>query len=301
MEKALVSIVVCTYNGAQHLNQQLDSLINQTYRPIEIIISDDVSSDSSFEIAAHYADKYDFISCKQNIENKGINENMAQTFLLAKGKYIAPCDQDDVWMPEKIEKLVALIETSNVDIAYCDALLTDEHLKPTGEKELDHYPSFTEKDPKYILSQNSISGHSMLFRKSLLDFCYPFASLPVYYDWWLAVTALTKNGVKYLNEPLVLFRRHQNASTISKKISKKDLLNIFLGYYYEFRKHPHLSNDDKAFLNQLITINELKHKKSYVFSHAFFYLKNYKILMRMRRKNIFSNVFFILKNAKGVA
>src|SRR5271165_1756949 len=99
----LVSIALCTYNGAGFIAEQLDTLITQTYAPIEIIAVDDSSTDETFNILMAYAAKYSQIKIYKNENNIGFAANFERAATLCDGELIALCDQDDLWHPQKIE------------------------------------------------------------------------------------------------------------------------------------------------------------------------------------------------------
>ena len=107
-----VSVVLCTYNGAKYLREQLESVVNQTYPLHELLIQDDGSTDGTTDIAAEYAAKYPFVRCLQNDGKHGLNPNFFSAMRKATGDYIAICDQDDIWELDKIEKQVAAIGDS---------------------------------------------------------------------------------------------------------------------------------------------------------------------------------------------
>lgn len=112
MEKKTVSVVMCTYNGEKYLREQMDSILAQTYPIHEIIVCDDCSTDGTMNILQEYATKFPFIKVHRNTRNKGCNQNFHDIFYQVSKKvdYIAISDQDDIWFPEKIGKLVQLIK-----------------------------------------------------------------------------------------------------------------------------------------------------------------------------------------------
>lgn len=117
-----VSVVLCTYNGERYIREQLESVLTQTYPLYEIIISDDCSSDHTWEIVKEYEDRYpDLIRYYQNETNLYWWRNFYKAMLLAKGDYIAFCDQDDVWNPDKIGKQIEAIGDNYVCVHgdYC--------------------------------------------------------------------------------------------------------------------------------------------------------------------------------------
>src|SRR6476469_1300094 len=101
----LISIALCTYNGSKYLEKQILSIINQTYKNIEIIVVDDCSSDNTFEITQILASKYEQIKSYRNTENIGFNKNFEKAIKLTTGYFIAISDQDDIWLENKLQRL----------------------------------------------------------------------------------------------------------------------------------------------------------------------------------------------------
>ncbi|MBU3745438.1 MAG: glycosyltransferase, partial [Sediminibacterium sp.] len=105
-----IALVMATCNGAAFIEQQLNSILNQTRPPDLVIIRDDVSNDSTFQILGRYAAQYGF-QISQNTERLGVNENFTRAVADVPDDYlIAFCDQDDYWLPEKLEKSIALLQ-----------------------------------------------------------------------------------------------------------------------------------------------------------------------------------------------
>src|SRR6187402_1340706 len=105
-EKALVSVVLCTYNGISFIDDQLNSILNQTFKNLEIIIADDCSSDGTFEKLQSYKEKDSRIKLYRNETNLGYNMNFSKACAFSTGAYIAIADQDDVWETGKIENML---------------------------------------------------------------------------------------------------------------------------------------------------------------------------------------------------
>ena len=110
MNDKLVSVVMCTYNGSRFVAEQIDSICNQTYQHLQIIILDDASTDDTFDIVRQYAGRDARIQCYCNDKNLGFNLNFSKACRLAAGDFVAIADQDDIWELTKIEKLVAKIQ-----------------------------------------------------------------------------------------------------------------------------------------------------------------------------------------------
>src|SRR5665811_1112374 len=98
-----ISVVLCTYNGEKYLHEQLNSILNQTYPIYEIIVQDDCSTDSTWDILQTYKDKYPIIKCYRNKVNLKAHANFISAFKRATGDFISPSDQGDIWMKHKLE------------------------------------------------------------------------------------------------------------------------------------------------------------------------------------------------------
>jgi len=129
---------------------------------------------------------------------------------LCGGELIAPCDQDDVWFPEKLSSLAGAI--GNHTLAYCDSELIDQQGRPLGLAVSDSRAMLSTDDPALLTMANCASGHSMLFRRSLLDRALPVPDC-FFYDWWLATVAAGCGGIVFYDRKLVSYRQHRGNIT----------------------------------------------------------------------------------------
>ena len=210
MPSAKVSIALGVYNGAAYLRPQLESLLAQSHSNLEIIASDDASSDDSVAILAEYAARDTRLVVIRNARNIGFSANFTTAFSHCTGEFICPSDQDDVWHPEKISRLLAAL--GEHDLAYCDSAMVDAEGRSLGRKMSEDRTMYSGSDPLFFTFSNCISGHAMLFRRRLLERALQLPK-QLYYDWWLAIVATCGNGVRYVDEPLVQFRRHGSTVT----------------------------------------------------------------------------------------
>jgi len=204
-ESHLVSVVLGTYNGAAYLEDQLRSVQAQTWTNLEIIAIDDGSTDRTVGILREYAARDSRIKVIINEQNLGFVRNFEKGCSLSKGRWIALCDQDDYWLPEKVEKMVHAI--GDYPMIYCDSDLCGPELQPMGTKisDLVHYQSFD--DCRQLCVFSRMYGHATLITRSLFDKASPFRK-EVPHDGWLAYHATLYGGVKYLPEVLVKYRQH---------------------------------------------------------------------------------------------
>lgn len=214
-----VSIALCTYNGEKHLRQQLDSLLAQDVREVELVACDDASSDASFELLQAYAPRFAAARVMRNASTLGISANFERVFGECRGEWIAPCDQDDVWAPHKLSRLLAAADERST-LVYADSLLVDADDRPLLRrsqfaKVSDRYRMVQGCDARVFALANCISGHAALIRRSLVERARPLPQ-GVFYDAWLAFVAANLGVIHYVDEPLVRFRQHAgNASGFS--------------------------------------------------------------------------------------
>ena len=204
-----VAVVVATYNGATYLLAQLESIAQQTYKPAQIIIVDDASSDDTISIAHAFAAQHPEVVVVQNENRLGYIKNFEKGMLLANANYVALSDQDDIWAPHKLEKLLAAI--GGQMLAYSDSELIDANGKLLHQKMSSIKNQLAYHTPIMYAVGAWAPGHAMLFKKELIDKAVPFPAL-VTHDFWLGFVATCYSTVVYVNEPLVLYRQHaQNA------------------------------------------------------------------------------------------
>ena len=211
MPNPLVSIALCTYNGERFLSEQLDSLLGQSYKNIEILAIDDCSSDKTWSILQEYANKHERVKPYRNEYNLGHTLNFGKAISLCKGEYIALSDQDDIWETDKIASLIENV--GDVVLIYHDSDFIDERGKRIGGRSMasNHYMYDGESSLPIILG-NNIHGHTMLLASKLKDYLFPFDK-DFSHDWAIAFAAFNLGSVKYLDKILVHYRQHQYAVT----------------------------------------------------------------------------------------
>ena len=204
-----VAVVVATYNGATYLRQQLESIVQQTYKPSQIIIIDDASVDDTITIADAFAAAHPEVMVVQNETRLGYIKNFEKGMLLANASYVALSDQDDIWVPNKLEVLIHAI--GDQMLAYSDSELIDAEGQLLNQKMSSIKNQLAYHTPIMYAIGAWAPGHAMLFKKELVDKAVPFPNL-VTHDFWLGFVATCYSTVVYVNEPLVHYRQHtQNA------------------------------------------------------------------------------------------
>ncbi len=216
----LISIALCTYNGERYLRSQLESLLHQEHAELEVVAVDDGSSDGTVAILEEHARRDPRVRVHRNPENLGHRRNFDRALGLCRGELIAPCDQDDVWRPEKLRHMAAALGDSAA--VYCDSQLIDSEGRSLGRRMSQMFPTGPIDDPAGFFFGNTVSGHAMLFRRSLLERALPIPE-GLYHDWWLAFVASAEGGVAWCAESLVDYRQHGASVTDVARLRSRAL------------------------------------------------------------------------------
>jgi len=214
----LVSVALATYNGGKYLREQIDSIYNQTYKNIEVIACDDGSNDDTEKILQEYQKRFGLRYCR-NERNLGFVKNFEKAIALCKGEYIALCDQDDIWVPEKIE---VLIHSLNGKKLICSDLYLINGSKEHIANSLYQYTNlkfYSDKQFERLVHSNFVVGCTVLFKSDLKKFILPFPNGIPYHDWWIAFVASTLGGIEFYERPLVYYRYHGNNNSQTGKKS----------------------------------------------------------------------------------
>jgi len=280
---------MCTFNGEAFLEEQLDSILLQSYPISEFLIFDDCSTDNTAVIIKQYCEKYPFIRFHQNERNLGYNLNFEQALRAAKSEVIAIADQDDYWHREKIAKMIKAWKDDTLMI-YCDSFRFTGPI-PTITNSNPWYRRFEGTDPRKLFLYNTISGHAMLIKRALLPLVLPFKE-GTYYDWWMGVIAACNGGVSYSSDILVYQRVHErnvSITTGTKRSKSKDrhLYKLIVHrHLQQFIKIPNMPAEHRKFG---ITFYEHWHKSSsqrFHFPLFIFLLKNGTILFWYKKRKV---------------
>lgn len=217
----MISIAVATYNGEKYICEQIDSILAQTVQDFELIVCDDCSTDGTVEILNKYAEKDGRIKIFVNEMNLGFKKNFEKAIRLCSGEYIALSDQDDIWLPKHLEKLIDII--GDADIACGNARLVDKDGIPTGQllNETCNFYALYEEHLLYRLLCNSglFQGASMLIKKKFLmdSAVLPLSEGVLYHDAWFAACACLRRGIQYTFDVITLYRQHEKNASGTKK------------------------------------------------------------------------------------
>lgn len=208
----MISVCMATYNGGKFIREQLESILSQLPTDAEVIVADDGSTDDTFAIVNSFGDgRIRVLPAEKHL---GVIYNYERALQASKGEFIFLADQDDIWLPGKVEKVLAALK--DADLVIHDAWM----LRPTKSSESPwvHTGKLSEIRPytKGVFAnwwKNSFTGCCMAFRRSILDRALPFPrNLPMH-DQWLGLVAEKFFRVSYVTEPLIEYRQHSGNAT----------------------------------------------------------------------------------------
>ena len=276
----LISILLCTHNGEQFLQAQLDSLLKQTYINVEILVFDDASRDTTLAILEKYTALHSTVSLFINDQRLGFiaNFEQAMTYWLEQrcAHYMALCDQDDQWHPDKLTlslKALNELEASHPKrpaLAHCDLQLinaSDQLIHPSffATKNL-HFSE--KKSLSKLLGYNGVMGNTLLINRHLAKICLPFPPQLKYHDYWISLVNELFGKRKTIQQPLIDYRIHHKNTSSNRQIKRQGWKSIFKPatnkklaipffddhraplIHYLLQKFPNLNEDDRMLLSK---------------------------------------------------
>jgi len=251
-----ISVALCTYNGEIYLREQLESILEQTLPPDEIIICDDGSTDATIKILEEFRRK-SFTSVKVycNKENLGVSKNFEKAISLCSGDIIFLSDQDDVWLPNKIEKICKVFETNpKCSYIFSDAYIVDKDLKSLGYtmfqsinfNKSNRKQFYEGKQLNILLGGNVVTGATLAFRSKMKNFIIPIPKIWLH-DAWIAIIGSILGEGYFIEEPLIYYRQHNYQLTGGKRLGIKEKLKRGLSrnitdYAFDIQKYKILND-----------------------------------------------------------
>ena len=299
----LVSIAICTYNGAKYIGPLLQSITGQSYNNLEIVIVDDCSQDGTFDVLNIFRETDQRIRLYRNEKNLGYLKNFEKAIDLSTGEYIALCDQDDIWVKDKISIMVGEIK-DNILIYHNSDFIDDEGELIGTETIATKRILYNGPSCLPLLFSNCIHGHAVLFSKKLKDYIFPFDSRFTH-DWWIGYVAFNTGSVKYIDKVLVHYRQHEGTITDTFKLRGEDVPKLrvkgislidvdfeLLEYCaaFKYNREPGLVKETHRLLSHLAKGEQ--RLKTYWFLLAYFDLLFY---LRYKPKSFLSKVNLIRK------
>lgn len=202
-----VSVALAYYNGGEYISEQLNSILSQLEEEDELIISIDQASDGSIGILESYRDADPRVKLKKG-PGKGVVRNFASAIAACKGDIIFLCDQDDIWMPDKVEKTRQIFaERETVVCVLHNASCVDENGEPTDDPDIFTLRKSATGAVKNFI-KNCYMGCCMAFRSELKQLILPIPKQMYMHDYWIGMAAEKMGEVRLLPEVLLHYRRH---------------------------------------------------------------------------------------------
>lgn len=229
----MISVCMATYNGEKYIKEQIDSILCQIGEEDELIISDDGSTDNTISLVEQtYADRR--IKIVYNEGNHGYTPNFYNALKHAKGDYIFLSDQDDVWLPNKVETVINALQNAN--FVHSDAVIVDDKLHIINESHDEANKVKRGFIPNLLRSR--YLGCCMAFDRKVLESLFP---VPCYtndypHDLWIALVAEYYFTTTKIDKPLILYRRHGGNASDGGNAQNTGIINyiskVFIRAYY---------------------------------------------------------------------
>lgn len=210
-----VGVALCTYEGERYVGEQLSSILAQDPAPAEIIVGDDGSSDRTVEIVTQTVAGTVPLTVLPGAGRLGVTKNFERTVSAVSAPLVALSDQDDVWHPERLDRLVRIFDDESVLLVHTDARLVDSNGTPLGRtlfQDLEVSPEelrleASRRPLDAFIRRNLATGATVVFRRSLVEAALPFPEDWVH-DEWLATLAAALGQVRAVAEPTIDYRLH---------------------------------------------------------------------------------------------
>lgn len=202
----MISVCMATYNGERYLRQQLDSILACLSKEDELVVSDDGSTDATLDILYDYAKKSHIRLRIFDGPHRGVITNFNNALENAEGSIIFFSDQDDIWHPDKVEKVMETFLSSNCSVVVHNARLDGSNGEPLGKTLYESRQS----RPGFIKNfiKNSYVGCCMALRCSLLPVVLPLPENVEMHDWWIGLVSDIVSKSVFIEDPLIDYRRH---------------------------------------------------------------------------------------------
>jgi glycosyltransferase involved in cell wall biosynthesis len=271
----VISILLSTYNGNKYLKEQIDSIINQSVSDWRLYIRDDGSTDNTVKIINEYCERYQdkIENVTDNSENLGADKSFMLMLSKIDSDYLMFCDQDDVWLPFKIEKTMQKmneIEKEYINkpiVIFTDLTIVDENLNTISASMW----KFSKINPEYSKNiyyhsvSSSVSGCTMLMNKKVKEYVLPYPDEALMHDWWIALHVAYYGIVDYISEQTILYRQHGKNRIGAENSGKNHYLNRLLKI--------------GIVINENIEVIKMLNKCSFKINHLKRILMKFKIIL----------------------
>ena len=292
-----VDILMATYNGEKYLRPQIDSILNQTFKDFNLIICDDCSKDSTWQILEEYQKRDSRVKIIKNEKNLGYNKNFEKLLSYVESDYFMLSDQDDFWLENKVEESYKKITSENLNLVCSDLEVVDGDLNTIHKSMWEFWPDYNiktkikkSKDYRSCLMTNCITGCTTIINSKLIPKLVPLPGYPIVHDWWIGLVAGSMGEIGYIEKPLIKYRQHGNnqigyvATKTIYKFSgtlRKHLINNHIQILEVLKKRKEVLNPD------LLPVVEdgIKYLKS-IYNVRLFTFKNKKAFKNLYKYEV---------------
>lgn len=218
MNKPTVDILMATYNGEQYVGKQIESIQRQSFQNWRLLVSDDCSTDNTLDVVKSYSDADPRIQVvSSDVRHGGAKENFFFLLHAVSSQYVMFCDQDDSWLPNKVEfelNKMRELEAGSADQAlmvFTDMKVVDSHLQTISES-FERYSDIDPSRTKFsnVLAQSVGAGCTMLINKKAVDYALSVQKLDqiIMHDWWITLICSAFGKIAYIDKATSLYRQH---------------------------------------------------------------------------------------------
>lgn len=244
MSKNMIDILLSTYNGERYLEEQIQSLIEQSYSDWQLIVRDDGSTDRTLDILERYSSLHPGKIRVVQSDKQRLGSTLSFEALLkcSKSEYLMLCDQDDFWLPDKVKDSfdrITKIEESSPGLpvmVFTDLVEVDSSLKTVKRSFLSGQKinPLVLNTPMKVLALNPVAGCTTILNRRVLDFVLPFPSSKVVHDQWMAVNVAKFGVLHFLERQTILYRQHQKNVVGANNVGLKYFLKKFLQPHIQY-------------------------------------------------------------------
>jgi glycosyltransferase involved in cell wall biosynthesis len=229
-QNPLIDILLSTFNGERYLGDLIESLLRQTYKEWRLLVRDDGSSDATLKIIKNYSIRFPekIIVLEDDGKRLGACQSFASLLSHSTADYTMFCDQDDVWLLEKVEKSLKKMQEleseyeSRPILVHTDMTVVDHHLTTIS----DSFWKYQHLDPKldrlnHLLLLNNVTGCTMMINRKLRNISMPIPGNAIVHDWWVVLVASAFGRIGVCAAPSILYRQHGSNQIGADKYSAK--------------------------------------------------------------------------------
>lgn len=241
----MIEILMATYNGEKFISHQIESILGQSFDNWQLLIRDDGSLDGTLDIIYGYINKYPekIKIIKDSLKNLGPAKSFEQLLNHSTAEYVMFSDQDDIWLPQKIEnsfnRLKNLEQSNTHDIplmVFTDLIVTDKSLD-TIKKSFWEYQSLDpsiSKNWEILLSQNVVTGCTMLFNRTAVKLALPFPPFKIMHDHHIAVIVSKYGKVDFIRDATILYRQHGDNAEGARSFGMQYVVKKLFSIHHNF-------------------------------------------------------------------